>query len=75
MLRYNFGEGQANICGGRNHRLADKDKNDQQEVFTLNAVNYLTDPVKIFVASAATDLVRGSLTEPDKNQERFDTEK
>ena len=31
------------------------DKNDQQEVFTLNAVNGLTDPVKIFVASAATD--------------------
>jgi hypothetical protein len=24
-------------------------------VFTLNAVNYLTDPVKIFIASAATD--------------------
>jgi len=35
--------------------LLDKDKNDQQEVFTLNAVNYLTDPVKIFIASAATD--------------------
>jgi hypothetical protein len=32
-----------------------KDKNDQGEVFTLNAVNYLTDAVKIFVASAATD--------------------
>lgn len=35
--------------------LLPKDKNDQQEVFTLNAVNYLTDPVKIFIASAATD--------------------
>jgi hypothetical protein len=31
------------------------DKNDEQEVFTLNAVNYLTDPVKISIASAATD--------------------
>jgi hypothetical protein len=35
--------------------LLSKDKNDQQEVFTLNAVNYLTDPVKTFIASAATD--------------------
>lgn len=35
--------------------LLKNDKNDQQEVFTLNAVNYLTDPVKIFIASAATD--------------------
>ena len=35
--------------------LLNKDKNDQQEVFTLNAVNDLTDPVKIFIASAATD--------------------
>jgi hypothetical protein len=35
--------------------LLNKDKNDQQEVYTLNAVNYLTDPVKIFIASAATD--------------------
>jgi hypothetical protein len=35
--------------------LLSKEKNDQQEVFTLNAVNYLTDPVKIFIASAATD--------------------
>lgn len=35
--------------------LLNKDKNDQLEVFTLNAVNYLTDPVKIFIASAATD--------------------
>jgi hypothetical protein len=35
--------------------LLNKDKNDQGEVFTLNAVNYLTDPVKIFIASAATD--------------------
>jgi hypothetical protein len=35
--------------------LLNKDKNDQQEVFTLNAVNDLTDPVKIFVASAAID--------------------
>jgi hypothetical protein len=31
------------------------DKNDEQEVFTLNAVNYLTDPVKISIASATTD--------------------
>jgi hypothetical protein len=38
--------------------LLNKDKNDQQEVFTLNAVNYLTDPVKIFIASAATDPVQ-----------------
>jgi hypothetical protein len=35
--------------------LLNKDKNDQQEVFTLNAVNDLTDPLKIFIASAATD--------------------
>jgi hypothetical protein len=35
--------------------LLKNDKNDQQEVFTLNALNYLTDPVKIFIASAATD--------------------
>jgi hypothetical protein len=35
--------------------LLSEDKNDQQEVFTLNAVNSLTDPVKIFIASAATD--------------------
>jgi hypothetical protein len=35
--------------------LLRKDKNDEQEVFTLNAVNYLTDPVKISIASAATD--------------------
>ena len=35
--------------------LLNKDKNDQQEMFTLNAVNDLTDPVKIFIASAATD--------------------
>jgi len=35
--------------------LLKNDKNDQQEVFTLNAINYLTDPVKIFIASAATD--------------------
>lgn len=35
--------------------LLNKDKNDQQEVFTLNAVNDLTDPVKIFIASVATD--------------------
>ena len=35
--------------------LLTKDKNDQQEVFTLNAVNYLTDPVKIFIAPPAAD--------------------
>lgn len=40
-----------------------KDKNDQQEVFTLNAVNYLTDPVKIFVAPAATDPFSQSLAD------------
>jgi hypothetical protein len=43
--------------------LLDKDKNDQQEVFTLNAVNYLTDPVKIFIASAATDPFSQTLTD------------
>jgi len=35
--------------------LLPRDKNDQQEVFTLNAVNYLTDPLRVFIASAATD--------------------
>jgi hypothetical protein len=43
--------------------LLHKDKNDQQEVFTLNAVNYLTDPVKIFIASAATDPYSQTLTD------------
>ena len=43
--------------------LLRKDKNDQQEVFTLNAVNSLTDPVKIFVASAATDPYSQTLTD------------
>jgi Skp family chaperone for outer membrane proteins len=35
--------------------LLGNDKNDQQEVFTLNAVNYLTDSVKIFISSPAAD--------------------
>jgi hypothetical protein len=40
-----------------------KDKNDQQEVFTLNAVNDLTDPVKKFIASAAADPFSQALTD------------